>query len=169
MATETSLVLSLVRAVGLTSSAIATGGLLATSHIGVSPIFDAPPALRAKQLHHVYDLGVRIGPPLAVLSAFCYCYLAIKSPHTSSSRGFLWAAAALALDIAPYTGLFMAKTNKRIFALDEELHDEGQEGEVTKAKEDEVGILVKRWKWLNFGRGTLPLVATICGLYAILF
>lgn len=71
----------------------------------------------ARQWQHIYDIGSRAGPVLAVGSLLSFALAATRLPASESDRRLLlWAASALCPMIAPFTFTFMLNTNNELHA-----------------------------------------------------
>lgn len=116
-----------------------------------SPV--ATDAHLARQWQHIYTIGSRAGPVLALGAFAAFSLASTRLPSNELGRHVLmWTAAASSLAIAPFTFTFMLKTNT-------ELHrraDAASAGEDIKAKAPttdlksrSTGDLLKWWAKLN--------------------
>ena len=109
-----------------------------------------------------------------MVSALAYAFVTYKLYRTlHHPKAEIYAISALfALSIAPYTIMFMLPTNKKLQRKLEEMKglDVGEKAtEVGLAKGESTKELLDWWATLNFGRGLLPLVGAVLGLWATLW
>ncbi|KAF4626910.1 hypothetical protein G7Y89_g11245 [Cudoniella acicularis] len=119
----------------------------------------------AKVWTNVYNAGKALNPPVALAVASSFAYLAWSSPSrsgTSNNNSRLYTlAAALTMGIVPFTLMFMAPTNNKIFR-------KAAQAATAPAFDSEFGALIERWSTLNFVRSLLPLLGGVVGMAAIL-
>lgn len=123
----------------------------------------------------MYQRGKSLGPPLALVSATAYWYLAYKSHFSSAiASSKTWAyvtAGALVLGIVPYTLLFLQGTNEKLKKAKEVnmLKGLGKEGSEINAQEENqtAHALVDTWGLLNLGRGMLVVASGVLGTWAV--
>jgi len=161
-----------VQAVGLTSSALLGGAILALSYAAIPPLYHAPNSLSAKQWRVIYQKGLMVAPPFAALTSIIYGFLSYTFKQASRPNAELYGlAAASVVGVIPYTIFFMSGINDELTARaaraemsdakDKVSQVELQKGESTKE------LLVK-WAFHNAVRGVFPFVATALGMWATL-
>ena len=96
-----------------------------------------------------------------MLAATSFAYLAYYAP-TSRLTNLYALSAALAIGIAPFTGLVMKPTNDALIAR-------AAAGEKGIEKGATNGELVRKWAGLNTIRGLLPLAGAGVAAWAVLF
>ncbi|KAI9878901.1 MAG: hypothetical protein M1830_010205 [Pleopsidium flavum] len=177
----------LAQAIGITTSAMLSGGILSITLITVPSLLLSPPPLLARQWRLAYSIGSTIAPPLALLSSTAYTYLAwtlSSTPLTvNHPRGEWYAfAAAATVGVVPWTLGVMRGVNgllKERAGRAEQAEGKGARGEIGKGEgEGEVEVeregeegtrsLLDRWGTLNLLRGLLPAVGTALGVWASL-
>jgi len=145
--TTTSNVIRTVQAIGITSSAVLSGGILSFSVVLIPTLaLPAHPTKResdssdqpgtptshlARQWRHSFNTGKHIAPPIALLSSTAYAYLAylfrratpVQEPELRTSNLYILAA-ALALSLVPYTLVVMMPTNQRLLVRAAQADDE---------------------------------------------
>lgn len=129
---------------------------------------DSSAAIIVKQWHAMFETGKAQNPPIAVLTASAFLYLAWASRPRSQFRSLFrrpgsaslyLSAALLTIGIVPWTVVTMTKTNNSLIAIAEA----AKTPVVT-----EVSELLKRWTSLNGVRSCFPLLGGVLGLFAIL-
>ncbi|RMJ22386.1 hypothetical protein PHISP_06750 [Aspergillus sp. HF37] len=149
------------------------------------PASSEAPGTSSSHLAHqwldLYNCGKKIFPGLVVFGSAANAYALwmlhqspIPAPSTST---YYLIGIAVAMGIAPFTGLAMGKTNNRLKAHAQ--HDEAAGSEGTKdttvvsaqdeAKQtmgDEVPELLTHWAKLNLARSVFPLLGAGIMFYA---
>ncbi|KAL4957066.1 hypothetical protein BDW69DRAFT_157112 [Aspergillus filifer] len=125
----------------------------------------------AKQWQTMYNAGKAQNPPIALLTASAFAYLAWTAHSGTSAaldvlspRNATWlyaAAAAATVGIVPWTLATMRGVNSALAGVAEGVGANGEK------KGDEVYELLGRWRVLNGIRGVLPLVGAMLGFLAI--
>lgn len=131
------------------------------------------------QMRHIYNAGIRIAPPAAVVSALChlanaYVHYAPTPTAAGNMVGSAWgtgrskvfaAAAALAVGIVPFTLLVLAPVNDEIFAREDEGRGlvVGTARRISGSTEDLIG----RWGLYNLVRSVFPTAATLLAFQAL--
>ncbi|KAJ6187567.1 hypothetical protein N7519_002475 [Penicillium mononematosum] len=188
---------------GCTAAAIYQGGIATLSIMSIPnlilparrppsatlPFHDTPGTSTAHLTHQWFDLynrGSRIFPGISAASSLAnlYALWALRDSPTPAPDifGSSWStcyllAVGFTLGIAPFTGIFMQKTNAKLMAhakRDDAAMAEGTEDMVLssqekakRAREDsEVIELLQHWSQLNLIRAVLPLVGAGIGFYA---
>ncbi|KAL4885448.1 hypothetical protein BJY04DRAFT_134518 [Aspergillus karnatakaensis] len=160
--------------VGLTGAAWLAGNIGGYSFITIPSLLkshtehSASLPLIVKQWRDMYEAGKAQNPPIAILTATAFGYLA-WSVHKSIAIGALApknavalysAAAALTVGIVPWTLAVMVPTNKKLIGRAESVWVE-DEGSVTEVKG-----LIGKWTVLNTLRGVFPLLGAVVGVLA---
>ncbi|KAE9400814.1 hypothetical protein BT96DRAFT_636760 [Gymnopus androsaceus JB14] len=166
-------------AVGLSGSAWCSGAIMACSYVAGDALLD--PSLPASAAAHassiwqsIYTRGYSANPPIVLLTASSFAYAAYYLPNPLSiqsihnTRSLLTIAGLLTASIIPYTLLTMRSTNGALHAKAAAVKERTKNGAEILLDDGTVELLQK-WNLLNFGRGTLPLLATGVGIYAIFF
>ncbi|KAE9405415.1 DUF1772-domain-containing protein [Gymnopus androsaceus JB14] len=166
-------------AVGLSGSAWCSGAIMACSYVAGDALLD--PSLPASATAHAssiwenfYTRGRNANPPIALLTAASFAYAAYYLPNPLSiqsihnTRSLLAIAGLLTISIVPYTFLVMWSTNGALHAKAAAVRERTKNGAETLL-DDGTKELLQKWNLLNFGRGTLPLLATAVGIYAVFF
>ena len=157
-------------------SAFTSGTLASISLITIPAVITSPtPLTLLTTFHSALNSGVRVCPPLAVLSSLAhltnsyYYYHYAGAGGGSSGAAKLSIAAALAtLGIVPFTILVMQGVNEKLFSLERaELEMEKRAGggrgrEVQRETRD----LVRRWARLNLVRAVFPALGAVLRVLA---
>lgn len=153
------------------------------------PFHDTPGTSTTHLTHQWFDLynrGSRIFPGISAVSSLAnlYALWALRDSPTPAPDifGSSWStcyllAVGFTLGIAPFTGIFMQKTNAKLMAhakRDDAAIAEGTEDMVLSSQEkakrtredSEVIELLQHWSQLNLIRAALPLVGAGIGFYA---
>ena len=121
----------------------------------------APPAVGLQQWGQIFNLGVRVAPPMGVTAASTLLYAAYQNYQSDADdlrwKGLVTTAVGTLL-IIPFTLIFMNATNQRLIA--------GNEGR-SKLGDGEIRTLLGRWGDLNMVRGVFPFVAVLVGLWSV--
>jgi hypothetical protein len=171
----------LAQTIGITSSAFATGLVLAHSAYIIPRLLESPPPLAVKQFKAAYERGKRSVAPTAVVSALSYFYLAYHHNVEASTfsqwiardqfkfRSYIFAA-IFSIAIIPYTLIALKDVNGKLLGRADEVDVLGGEGvtEVGLKKEDTTRALLDKWGVLNLGRAASLAVATLIGTWATL-
>ncbi|KAK4691861.1 hypothetical protein P7C71_g5232, partial [Lecanoromycetidae sp. Uapishka_2] len=149
------------------------GSILSISIFGVPSLLLAPNPVLVRQWQLSFDRGKIVNPAIAIVSACTYFWLSWSLyGGLNHPKAEMYALSAICtLGIWPYTIFGMMSTNKKLFKKYEEM-----KGLSLSEKATEVGLpkgestkeLVDRWGALNVGRGFLPLVGAVLGLWATL-
>ena len=155
---------------GLTAAGMVAGTNACMSIFAVPPMLLAPKQLMVQQWRKLFDLGIKVMPPTAVLASASLAYVAYTCRSASERefgdvggtgpgwKGIALAAAAVG-SFVPYTIIFMNSTNVALIA---ESNGAGQ------LAEGEVQALVERWSRLNLGRALLAMIAAVVGTWSAL-
>jgi hypothetical protein len=149
------------------------GSILAISYLSVPSFLLAPSPILARQWQLCFDRGKIINPAIALVSAVTYAWLSYKLYGTlNHPKAEIYAISAiLTLGIVPYTIIGMMPTNKKLLKKCEEMKGMSVEEKATEvgfARGESTKELVDRWGMLNLGRGALPLVGAVLGLWTTL-
>ncbi|KAL4786581.1 hypothetical protein BJX76DRAFT_354946 [Aspergillus varians] len=162
------------QAIGLTGAAYLAGNIASYSLVSVPALqtahsdYKAPLTLIVKQWRALYDRGHAQNPPIAVVAASAFAYLA-WSVHKSVAVAALAprnavalysAAAALTVGIVPWTFATMIKTNEVL------QRRAGEDWIPDEESSEEVEECLGRWRVLNGIRGVFPLVGALVGVLA---
>ncbi|KAL4959514.1 DUF1772 domain-containing protein [Aspergillus stella-maris] len=164
--------------VGLTGAAFLAGNI-STYTLSAIPALQsslssspAPsPATIARQWLAMYNTGKAQNPPIALLTASAFSYLAWTA-HSGTSAAvdvlspknatWLYAAAAVVtVGIVPWTLAAMSSVNSTLAGVAEGV------GANAEKRSDEVSELLSKWKVLNGVRGVFPFVGAVLGFLAI--
>jgi hypothetical protein len=108
----------------------------------------------------IYVRGRGMLPALAVITFVMYAYASAKQKTPKSSRPLILAG-IITIAIAPFTWIFLAPTNNKLFALQVENQDmTTMLGSVEPAKK-----LIVEWSRLHLARSLLPLFGAATGLF----
>ncbi|PYI03696.1 DUF1772-domain-containing protein [Aspergillus sclerotiicarbonarius CBS 121057] len=169
----------IAQAIGLSGAAWLSGTIFSLSYITIPSLLTThathpnsiPLSTITQQWATIYETGKNRVPPIAILTASTFLYLAWSTrenttlaaiaPRGSSSAYMV--SAALVVAIVPFTGGFMKGTNDRLMGWAEKGVGKG----VEEGEEEVVGLL-KKWAWLNGIRALWPLVGGVLGLVAVL-
>ena len=155
---------------GLTAAGMVAGTNTCMSIFAVPPMLLAPKQLMVQQWRNLFNLGLVVVPPTAMLASASLAYVAYTCRSASEKdfgdmggtasgwKGIALAAATIGSFI-PYTLIFMKSTNDTLIA---ESNGAGQ------LAEREVKALVERWSRLNLGRALLAMIATVVGTWSAL-
>ncbi|KAL2844160.1 hypothetical protein BJY01DRAFT_215212 [Aspergillus pseudoustus] len=164
------------QAVGLTGAGWLAGNIAGYSLFSVPALItsyhehNAPLPLIVKQWRDMYSIGKAQNPPIAVITAAAFAYLAWSVRESTTPLAVLAprnatalysAAAALTVAIVPWTLAAMAGTNRQL------LDRAGAKGWVpTEEGAEETEDLLYKWTFLNAVRGVFPLVGAVVGYLA---
>ncbi|KAL4937042.1 hypothetical protein BDV06DRAFT_203768 [Aspergillus oleicola] len=166
------------QAVGLTGAAFLAGNistytLSAIPALQVSLSSSPSPSTTtiAKQWRDMYNTGKAQNPPIALLTASAFGYLAWTAHSGKSAaldvlspKNATWlysAAAVVTVAIVPWTLMAMGSVNSALSGVAEGV------GANAEKRGDEVDELLNRWKVLNGIRGVMPFVGAVLGFLAI--
>ncbi|KAH8428467.1 DUF1772 domain-containing protein [Aspergillus melleus] len=161
--------------VGLTGSAWLAGNIAALSVNAIPALLkshhedNTPLNIILRQYRNLYDNGHAQNPPIAVLTASAFGYLAyavhngvsVSALTTRESAILYVASAVLTVGIVPWTVVAMTGTNKALLAR----ADSGAVVEKEDEKREVLGGL-ERWVVLNGVRSLFPLVGGVVGVVA---
>lgn len=137
------------------------GGNVVTTLVACPALLQAPSSLLLTQWRELYDRGLKVVVPLALISAASFGYLAYetyRSEGTSGSKFRMYVAATAAtISYGPFTRLVMGNCIDRLMEL-------GEMG--AKASGDEIRMQVETWTSLNGIRGALIGVGAGIGAWA---
>ncbi|PWY85954.1 hypothetical protein BO70DRAFT_378649 [Aspergillus heteromorphus CBS 117.55] len=175
----------IAQAVGLTSAAWLSGTIFSLSYITIPVLLQShhdhaiPLQPITKQWRTLYETGKRRVPPLALLTASTFLYLAWRVRHNTPvealaskhSMAVYVGSALLTLGIVPWTAVVMGGTNGELMAWAERGGDgvreekgKGVEKDDKEEEEERVRGLLARWGWLNAGRAVWPLLGGVVSL-----
>ncbi|OJI97964.1 hypothetical protein ASPVEDRAFT_24878 [Aspergillus versicolor CBS 583.65] len=167
------------QAVGLTGAAYLAGNIASFTLASVPALqtahtrYQAPLTLIVKQWRDMYEAGHAQNPPIAILAASSFAFLAWSvhrdvavgalAPRNASTLYAL--AAALTVGIVPWTFATMMGTNRLLLerAGNAAWAPSGEKGE---EEEREVTGALARWRTLNGVRALLPLLGVVAGVCA---
>ncbi|KAJ9483998.1 hypothetical protein VN97_g9389 [Penicillium thymicola] len=164
------------QAIGLTGAAWLSGNIAALSMNAAPALLRArsedrlPIANVVKLWRNFYESGKSQNPPIAVLTASAFFYLAWSTRSGVSllrqvarnTTTLYGTAAILILGIMPYTITAMSSTNNALLAKAE------LASEPTAQVSMEIEELVSKWISLNVFRSLLPLAGGLLGIFATL-
>ncbi|GKZ38137.1 hypothetical protein AbraIFM66950_010107 [Aspergillus brasiliensis] len=164
------------QAIGLTGAAWLSGNIAAFSMNAAPALLrahneDHLPAINVVRLwRNLYESGKSQNPPIAVVTASAFFYLAWSTRSSSplfrqvarSTTTLYGAAAILTLSIMPYTIAVMSSTNNALLA------ESASNSEPTSLRGTEIEQLVSKWISLNGFRSLLPLAGCLLGAFATL-
>lgn len=113
----------------------------------------------------LYNIGAIRSPTLGVLASSVLAYNSWLSFSAGGEQSIwkLYAVAAVStLAVAPFTVFVMGPTNARLLGL----ANKADKGE--GISDEEVAAQLRKWKFLNYTRYLLPLVASLTALRATL-
>ena len=155
---------------------VGVGAIISVSYLCIPSVQLAPDPLSARQWKALFSKGKGSAPPVAMLTAAVFGYLAYKFYDVPLSanitRGQLYALAVVAaISNIPYTLIVMQDVNGKLLAKCADA-----EGLNIKEKATQVGLpkgetttdLLNRWKFYNMIRGLLSLSAAALGMWATL-
>ena len=150
-----------------------TGSIFSISFLAVPTWLIAPSPILVRQWQVSFDRGRIVNPAIALVSIISYTYLSYSLYGTlNHPKAEIYGLSALStFAIWPYTIFGMMSTNRKLFKKHDEMKglDVGEKAtEVGLAKGESTKELVDRWAMLNVGRGLLPLVGAVLGLWATL-
>lgn len=163
----------LLQGTGIACSGFLTGYISLFSVVDRFALMETPTTETAKLWQGMYNVGKSSAPPMAILSAGIFGYLAYQGEHRDwryrASADFphrsaptrdlaqLYSATAVLLPlIAPYTLTLMKSTNNA-------LHVAADKGTTDTAR---IRELLNTWWKLNAGRAALTGVATVLAIWA---
>ena len=118
----------------------------------------SPKDLLLKQWHSTYNLGIRLGPPAAILACSTLGY-ASYAKHNVNPDSPDWQGLAIAalgnISIVPFTWTFLLPTNAMLLAESE------KKTEDRKMTEVQVKAAVRNWGHINGYRCVLPLATVM--------
>ncbi|KAL3461171.1 hypothetical protein BJX64DRAFT_261445 [Aspergillus heterothallicus] len=164
------------QAVGLTGAGWLAGNIASYSLVSVPSLItsyhehNVPLPLIVKQWRDMYSAGKAQNPPIAIVTAAAFVYLAWSVRESTTPLAVLApknatalysAAAALTVAIVPWTLTTMLPTNNQL------LERAGLKGwapsdEAAEETED----LLHKWTFLNAVRGVFPLLGAVVGYLA---
>lgn len=152
------LLIRVAQTLGITLSTLWGGATLSMSLFFVPSLLLAPPSTAVKQWAKIFNLGKVMGPPVSIIAAGAYSYVAYKLPSSSSPEFKRYVTAAvLSAVIAPYTIVLMSSTNNKLLALN-----------AVVGKGEGALELVRHWGVLNFWRGVMLTVSGGLGVWTAL-
>ncbi|KAK0747980.1 hypothetical protein B0T21DRAFT_323331 [Apiosordaria backusii] len=160
--------LPLLKTTTLILTAFTTGISLTFSTLITPLLLTSPTPLMLQQWKKMFLAGKTHMPPLSILSAVGFFYLAAKSP---AHRNLWSTAGGLSLGIIPYTLLLMKGTNHALLKKESDLTARLKtSGAVVVSEQEEMGAkqLVDWWGVLNLGRTGMYLGALGVGSWAAL-
>jgi hypothetical protein len=110
----------------------------------------------------MFSSGKTQNPPIAVVTAVSFSYLAWTLRSLPGNKARLYGAAAvMTIGIVPWTLLMMNPTNQKLLA-------KADNAAAVEGDENEVQDLLKRWTTLNGIRSLLPLLGSVTAVVAVL-
>ncbi|KAJ9648949.1 hypothetical protein H2199_000862 [Coniosporium tulheliwenetii] len=171
----------IAQVVGVTTASFLAGTIATYSYAFVPAVSLAPAPLLAQQWQKAYGIGASTAPPMALVAAVSFSYLAseaMKTPAAFSgsasldptSVAYLYTAAAVLVPaIVPYTLLGMKAVNGALHAKADKLRTSSFDKPSTASEDREVKELVGRWKVLNAVRALLAGVGAVAGVVAVVW
>ncbi|KAK0669360.1 hypothetical protein QBC41DRAFT_320101 [Cercophora samala] len=160
--------LPLIKTSTLLLTAFTTGLSLTFSTLITPLLLTSPTPLMLQQWKKVFLTGKTHMPPLSILSAIGFFYLAAKSP---AHRNLWTTAGGLSVGVIPYTLALMMGTNNALLKREADLTARVKtSGAVVVSESEEKGAkeLVDWWGVLNLGRTGMLLGAVGLGAWASL-
>ncbi|KAK4205174.1 hypothetical protein QBC40DRAFT_271202 [Triangularia verruculosa] len=160
--------LPVIKTSTLLLTAFTTGLSLTYSTVVTPLLLTSPTPLMLQQWKKMFLAGSTHMPPLSIISAVSFFYLAAKSP---AHRNLWSTAGGLTLGIIPYTLALMMGTNNELLKREGELTARAKtSGAVVVSESEEKGAkeLVDRWGVLNLGRTAMLLGAVGLGAWTSL-
>ncbi|KAL3420734.1 DUF1772 domain containing protein [Phlyctema vagabunda] len=160
---------------GIFTSTLTAGASIGLSSQLVPRLLESPTPLMLKQWNRSFQSGKKNMPPLALLAASSYFFLAYRSRQLVGANAATWklylAAGLLSFGIIPYTLLFMMPTNKKLLAKVDETAALSFKDEVVEAGlgEETAHKLIDKWGLLNLGRGVMLAFSGLLGAYTTVF
>ena len=111
-----------------------------------------------RQWLHLYDIGHKTAPPIALGTFGLYVYSALSERAAGKPWELLAAAGVTTLSIVPYTLLTMLPTNHELMRLEKK----GAAGE--KLDLEETRRLARKWTWLHLVRSLFSLAGALLGV-----
>lgn len=162
------------QALGITVSSFWAGATFSISTFLVPQLLAAPVPLAVTSWAKMFNLGKKMAPPISILAAAAYGYVAYSLPntpgYTTRDKDF-WRYVAAALfsgAVGPYTIIVMSSTNN---ALLEKAAGVAAAGEkVVQSTSEEAGAraLIDRWGVLNLIRASLLVTSAGIGAWTAL-
>ncbi|EXJ78690.1 hypothetical protein A1O1_09092 [Capronia coronata CBS 617.96] len=149
---------------GITASAVTSGGLLATSFMHVPGyVQNSNEEVLLNQWQTMGTIGKAVVPPLALIATGAN-FLNSYFTHTQPQHYRFMAAGALSLAILPYTFLSLDSTNAELASRVEKK----QGGSDLTLRNLSVKELIKRWGTRSAIRGVLLLASALISCDAML-
>ncbi|KIW31000.1 uncharacterized protein PV07_02685 [Cladophialophora immunda] len=174
---ESSIYLRAAKIIGVTGAAwlggnIAALSLMATPALRRSTAEDGVSASAvSRQWRYIYEAGKAQNPPIAVITAAAYLYLAWSARRVVASLGplslYYGSAAVLTLGIVPFTLIAMSATNNKLIRHSDAA-SKGPSTPLQPPGDEEVEGLIAKWTTLNGIRSLLPLAGGVLGAVAML-
>lgn len=149
------------------------GSILSMSVFSVPSLLLAPSPVLVRQWQLSFNREKIINPAIALVSAFSYFWLSWRLyGGLNHPKAEMYALSVICtLGVWPYTIFGMMPTNRKLFKKYDEMkglsvHE--QATEVGLAKGESAKGLLDRWGMLNIGRGMLPLLGAVLGLWSTL-
>ncbi|CAG8972555.1 hypothetical protein HYALB_00011405 [Hymenoscyphus albidus] len=150
----------LAQTLGLTTQGIVAGLSLSYSIIAVPRLLESPTPLMLKQWAAMYNTGKLFMPPLSLLSASTFFYLAsqfrnVPSALAAQKYWMFIAAGFLAGAQVPYTVLLMKGTNGSLMQKEKEVRNLKSGDKIVEiglGEKESAHELVDWWAVLNLGR-----------------
>ncbi|KAJ5026883.1 hypothetical protein J3E72DRAFT_243284 [Bipolaris maydis] len=158
---------------GVTGAALLSGFIVCFSHAGVPTLSVAPVDTLVHQFKTMYNIGKATSPLVAITVTLCNGYSAYCSRNDTNLVGnvaspfTLYAAAAIFVPlIVPYTLLYMEpQVNKRLLTLGG-MVEQGTKAKDLGVSDEEVRVMLKRWKGMNFVRAALVALGAVLSAVA---
>lgn len=132
---------------------------MSLSGFSMPVILGAPDGAQlTRQWLHLYNIGHRTAPPMALGTCALYIYSALTSRAAGRPWHLLAAAGFATLCIVPFTGLTMLPTNHELMRLEKK----GAAGE--KVDLEVTRGLARKWTWLHVVRSLFPLAGALLGV-----
>lgn len=126
-----------------------------------------PSTTLVKQWMHIYEIGKSQNPAIAAVAASASVHLAIvarRAPYSRELALRYGSAAAMTLGTVPFTSIFMAAANNRLM----ELADSVLTTTTSSPYDNEIDLLLARWRVWSALRGALSILGGILGLVSSL-
>lgn len=107
------------------------------------------------QWARLYHYGHYIMPAMAVGTGLLNGFIALSNARARIPWRLFALAGVTTVSIAPFTWIFMLKTNNELFRLG---------AQSTGVELSRVKQLVVRWTWLHFARSLFPVIGTIMAI-----
>lgn len=152
-----------------------SGLITSISFIGIPTIAVAPTEVLVRQWKTTFDIGKANMPPLAVMSAACFGFLAyasrglpMRGPGPVSPSTLYTVAAIIIPAIVPYTLVRMEPAANQQLNRMAAAAEKGANGKELGGSDEEVKQLLKKWSSMNLVRAGMVGTGAVLGAVASL-